>query len=579
MRTLIFCGSPRGVPSRSDTRWPLRRAAWLRLAERPLWATTLLCACEQSPALDLQGPRIVAVSPAAELSLRAPVRFEALVTFDEALDRESVHPGAVTLLAWERGEPCRWNRDCDDAVCVAGRCQSDPVTSGDLNALLDGDFDDADAIPLTLSWSAEPAGDARELIVRSGVTLSPWTKHSLLLGAVRDRAGSPLVDEAGLAIVYRHDFTTGAPGSGGPEATLSIPSVGTDGVPPNLSMLELRFERPIAWPWPAGATIELVDEQGQVQQLRDAEPCPRAVPGTCVRVRADLALSPKTRYRLGASSLVDRWGRVGVAGHIDSTFRTALLPDLVAPMPASTDVLGVGGCVVTSTFVDEPVELVLDAGGASSLGHGAGAVALAVRPTQSQSDSWNYQLALEDLAGNRATITGVVERDEFATAEASLVIVEVLADAIGPEGEGEFVELFALADGSADDLRLADLSWEAVRAAYLAGDLDVGDPLGPLSWDAGDLVVVAGADFAAKGVPTNASIIRVDGPLGSGGLKNSGEPVTLFGTAPLRRISVFEPISGTASGRSAVRQDPRACDVTSAWRPHPLGAASPGALP
>ena len=100
------------------------------------------------------------------------------------------------------------------------------------------------------------------------------------------------------------------------------------------------------------------------------------------------------------------------------------------------------------------------------------------------------------------------------------------------------------------------------------------------------LVVASGYDpnDGADPPPTPATtLVRVDGSLAAGGLKNAGEPLVLY----------FEPAAGPPAivasygnyittdaaahaGRSVVA-DPVACDLRRAWSSEPAGSASPGA--
>ena len=80
-------------------------------------------------------------------------------------------------------------------------------------------------------------------------------------------------------------------------------------------------------------------------------------------------------------------------------------------------------------------------------------------------------------------------------------------------------------------------------------------------------------------------LVRVDGSLAAGGLKNSGEPVSLYfrtGDTPPVIVASYDDHVATGdtahAGRSVVASG-GACDVARAWSSHPDGHAGPGAAP
>ena len=98
------------------------------------------------------------------------------------------------------------------------------------------------------------------------------------------------------------------------------------------------------------------------------------------------------------------------------------------------------------------------------------------------------------------------------------------------------------------------------------------------------LVVAAGYDpheGSDVGPVAGTQLVRVDGSLAAGGLKNSGEPVSLYfrtgDAAPVIVASYADHVATGAAahaGRSVVA-DPSSCDLARAWRSQPAGSASP----
>jgi hypothetical protein len=80
--------------------------------------------------------------------------------------------------------------------------------------------------------------------------------------------------------------------------------------------------------------------------------------------------------------------------------------------------------------------------------------------------------------------------------------------------------------------------------------------------------------------PVGAALVTLDGSIGAGGLSNGGEPLTIYDPETAARVASYAtPLASDGQGRSAVNDHPGACDIAGAWRPHPLGASSPGWSP
>ncbi|MCA9576438.1 MAG: lamin tail domain-containing protein [Polyangiales bacterium] len=153
---------------------------------------------------------------------------------------------------------------------------------------------------------------------------------------------------------------------------------------------------------------------------------------------------------------------------------------------------------------------------------------------------------------------------------ATLTISEVRADPLGPDPDQEYVEIVNYGDEPAElsGLRLAD---DPTRE----GDLVVS----ALRLPAGGRALLVPERFEpalTRGdvpIPEGVPLVRVDGPLATGGLTNSGEPLFLR-DALGRRLSAVPSLPSTA-GRCTQRTgiDPR--DDTPASF-HIRAACSPG---
>lgn len=131
---------------------------------------------------------------------------------------------------------------------------------------------------------------------------------------------------------------------------------------------------------------------------------------------------------------------------------------------------------------------------------------------------------------------------------APLYITEVLADAVGDDSAGEFIEVWNAGMESLDlsGMRLSD-------DPNASGDrLPAGWALG-----AGERALLVGENFDAvqAGIPPATLLIRLDGPLASGGISNAGEALFLW-AADGRLLSAAPPLPRTVPGRCAQRATP-----------------------
>ncbi len=545
----------------------------------------LCCACADLELhADLEGPRVFASSLPRPRNVEVATMPEIFIDFSEAIDPASLR---VALVAWEERGSCSFTPVCaaEGTRCERGRCMTNPLTPAAIARLADGPLADALALtPPVLKDS--PVGPGSRVTISPRRALQAYTRHTLMLFA-RDLSGAPLVDEDGATHVWQRDLVTAGQGSGGPEALLVTPPSTADQVPPNLAHVATQFARPVEHDPQATLTLEAGD--GSTVTLIDPTPCAGWVPGLCLRWTPGTSVLPNTAYRPTSGTLRDLLGRTAVAPAEATWFVTAATPDQDPPQLADARLTTLGPCAYVRLTATEPLQLRLTIGDATDEAvAGPGPVTLALRTSQTTAT-----LEAEDLAGNHAgrSLKEAVPGD--SSIEVPLGLAEVLANPRGPEPAQEFVEIVDLrADGpplTHIDLILTDRAAADVATALGAGERP-GDALPPFTTRPGQrvLVVAAGYDPAEGSdvAPIAGTVlIRVDASLGAGGLKNAGEPITLYlapEAGPAAIVASYANYIATGApahaGRSVVA-DPGACDLARAWASHPDGAASPGAAP
>ncbi len=552
-----------------------------------------LCGClELGLWADLDGPQVTASTLIGPRTVQVPVLPRLVLEFSEPVDPASLH---VALVPWEEHGHCDLSPKCAEpnSQCERGRCLRDKLTAAKIRRLMSGPLDDSVALqPPELADSAEFA-DARVTIspVRA---LQPRTRYSLLV-FVRDRSGAPLVDANGEVIVWHRDLVTAEEGSAGPEARLVSPVSGTIGVPPNIGYIDTEFVRPVVITPDASLELQIVD--GPTLALVAPRPCPGWVPGLCLRWPLPGLLPPATAYELAAGELRDGLGRPAVPAHRLAWFVTADAPDTTPPPLTAVTAWLRGPCVYVAWTAEEPLQVQLlwqDASDVAIVAPGQVHLGVRVDATTRGATTTEVTVIAEDLAGNRSVRSIVATRADAAWSEApDLGLSEVLANPAGAEPRQEFIELVDLrSSGPAlihTDLYLTDLSATDLAAAIADGTTP-GDALPPLTTTPGELVLIVAAGYdpfdPADPDPLPATqLVRVDASLAAGGLKNAGEPITLYRPVAAGEVAVVASYSNFVAtgapahnGRSVIA-DPTACDVPRAWRLHPTGTSSPGWLP
>jgi hypothetical protein len=559
-----------------------------------IFAALCQAAClPEPPNVDLEGPRIVAASLVGPRSVDVPVLPELALEFSEPIDPASVHPGSVALLEWELLEDrCDLTPLCTEGSCDRGRCQTQSLGAGERSDLERGEFDASvpHAVALAFELVDGAGGLGSQLLVRPLGPLDAHRRYSLVIGpGVRDHSGAPLVDDFDRAVAWQRDFVTAGIGSSGPEPILLTPAPGQLGVATNLARVEMQLWPPVPVPQPEATLLLEADDGSAPIVLLEPLDCTGWVPGTCLGWRPASPLQPGVRYRPAGGTLVDRFGRFAVrpGATRETWFGSSSGPDLDPPHAELVEQLH-GRCLALWIDAGEPVEAVLQVDALARRGaiDHAGFVGLELSgPAPGDTIAWTLQL--RDLAGNTIMLDGqLVAGPSFDPELPHLRITEVLANPSGPEPDGEFVELLAGPDGAElDGVFLSDLSFTDISAALAMGDDPPGDPLPPASLGPGELAIVVGNGWSGPGGATGqAQVLVLGSSLAGGGLKNAGEPVTVWmpsehGPIELARYGNWiETGASSHDGRSVIA-GLDACDLPDRWRSHPQGLASPGSFP
>ncbi len=568
-------------------------------------AALIQVACLSPLDADVEGPRVVSSTLSKPRTVEVEVQPHIVLEFSEPMAPAGFGPGGLAVVPWEEVGECRVDPVCERGSCERGHCLEDPLSASELDALDEGSYAPEEA-RVELRWTLGPgaAGDDSRLELEPLRPLTPHWRYSVVLGGgARDRGGAPLVDDEGVASRWRRDLVTAHEGSSGPEPRLLEPPPGAAVVPINVQRVVTRFARPVVLDGESSLALE--DSHGGLLWLLDPRGCAGWPTEFCLEWRPERALDPSVRYRVAGGTLQDRHGRAATRPGASEWFATASAADTQPPTLAGATVELRGRCVYARAHASEPVIVSLSlASGAQVSVFEEDAVELALRlpddGTVTPGDTLEVVLDARDLAGNAVgEVYGVVAGDSFAASAPPLVITEVLGNPAGAEPGQEFVELVDRREQGAavavSGLQIADVEWQTIQAIP-SGDRP-GDAIPEFTTRPGQRTVIVGSGYEL-GDPADpdpaaaATVVVLDSSIGDGGLKNAGEPLTLFfngpAGAPLADPVLVDsrrapPESLADNGQSVVTSSlPVAafgCDREAGWRPHPQGRSSPGLAP
>lgn len=175
-----------------------------------------------------------------------------------------------------------------------------------------------------------------------------------------------------------------------------------------------------------------------------------------------------------------------------------------------------------------------------------------------------YELLVERLDPGGLRRSALVQGKTGAP-RARLVINEVLADALGPEPQSEWVELYNAGTASAS-LEGWTLEDGGGRTALPAVEIP-----------AGRFALIVGRDFSAAEdvVPRADTLPVIVERVGDRGLSNGGEPLRLVDHAG-KVVSSVPAMASSKPGHSVARLDPWAPDTKESFARHGPPGASPG---
>jgi hypothetical protein len=363
------------------------------------------------------------------------------------------------------------------------------------------------------------------------------------------------------------------PDAGLPAARLLAPPPDV-AAPTNLARVVVAFPAPLP-----SLDVSLADSTGAAipsvarVPAPDDPVCAGEQEGACVSLELDAPLPPASHFHVVLGPTI-----AGVAGASALAFTTGTLADGVPPTASFTTERS-DGCVVLRLVADEPVwaELTIDPIGAGGERHevapGLGtAVELAHPFGGDLPGDYDLTITLTDLAGN----IGTLAPDPItAPAPSDWALSEVLANPVGPEPRQEWIEVERVAStpGSLAGLAISDGAGQDTLpdVAVMPGQRAL---IVPSSYDE-----TAPGDVApAPGTP----LARLDNDtIGSGGLSNRGETVTLLDPSSGMIVSTFTAYYDTSApswaGRSIERVYVGSCDVRANALPNANHRATPGA--
>lgn len=180
--------------------------------------------------------------------------------------------------------------------------------------------------------------------------------------------------------------------------------------------------------------------------------------------------------------------------------------------------------------------------------------------------SMEYDLVVHRFDGGGRWIRGEV-RARSGEPRPRVVINEVLPDPLGPEPQGEWIELVNV--GAAP----------ALLEGWSIEDGGGSTPLPAVELPPGGFGLVVGRDYSAAAgddvIPLPETLPIVVERVGQRGLANGGEPLRLLDAAG-QVVSAVPALAARKAGISVARRDPWSSDDASAFGPHGAPGASPG---
>lgn len=351
-----------------------------------------------------------------------------------------------------------------------------------------------------------------------------------------------------------------------PLVVATWPAQGSVGVPDELprAWIALRTAGPLmrvatGWRGPEGVIPHRAEERPCTEMGVTATVCLRLDP---------LTRLPAGRHELGLDEgSLDALGEPVVPTFI--TFEVTSV-EVDPALPSATEcehdeALVSGFCVLRS---DDAVRVRAFLSASAIVELGAGEQVARALADRAETALWLrglepstfYELRMETLS-----LSGVTSVVKTAVSThpplARLTVTEVLADPLGPDPDQEYVEVLNYGDTplSLAGMTLADTpEREGER-------ITSGVVLPP-----GSRALLVAARFDANAmhgdapIPPGVPIVRLDGPIATGGLTNSGEPLFLR-DAEGRRLASVPALAGGVEGRCARRvgDDPRATEIAS----------------
>lgn len=370
--------------------------------------------------------------------------------------------------------------------------------------------------------------------------------------------------------------------AGGARVVDAWPADGTAGVPPGVTFLALRFDGPVE------------GHPALVARGPDGAPIPGSVGpvdcadvgwagGDCAALVPGRPLPPGPLEVTPGPTVVDATGaaleptavRLRVADEAPSAAPPIFLGLPCALHERADD----AGCLAATdrsltwrVRLDGPARLFLVDDGGRRVAAAVAARGEALLRVEGLAPGARFEGAVvaHGLGGeNRRVPVAAATHADLAPVS----IVEVRADALGPEPAQEYVELLNQGPTPVDlaGFRLTDDPFRE------------GDRIpGPARLPGGGRALVVGDAFdpedpADPPVPGGVPLFRVDGTLGSGGLANGGEPLWLVDSLG-RPVSAAPGSPAPGPGHCLVRvaPDPRTGDA-GAFRPDAAGGCTPGA--